>query len=480
MTVTFGFYNAVAGDRSYDATQMAKIFDGIIRDGVYMSIGTSLMVVPNNGLTISVGIGRAWFNHTWTLNDAILPITLDLPDVLLPRVDAIVLEVNASQAVRTNTIKKINGTPASNPVAPTLTNTEEVHQYPLAYISMPVGIATITNLEITNKVGSVDCPFVTGPLTAITTNQILAQWETEWNNWLVEHQTELESWLTAEQTAFDDWFQNIMDQLSEEAAGNLQLQIDAMREVLTTDRTYYVRTDGNDLNNGLTNNAGGAFATVQHAVDVVSQKIDMRQFNVTISCQGEHNELVALKPVVTSGGRPILGPVSLVGFIAGIEAINCGYWEITDVTIDGPEGGTALKASGNTNLQVGDNMLFIKGRYMIWADDGALIKFLYGYISTMTSYYHMYITRKGIIVLPSDTITVYEKEGDPKNLIDFVHVDLGGLIDASGNNLAYSGTLTVGRRYYVTRNAILHTNGKGANFFPGVTAGLATLGGLYT
>ncbi len=38
MSVTFGFYNSVNGDRKYDAIQMSSIFDGIIRDGVFQHL----------------------------------------------------------------------------------------------------------------------------------------------------------------------------------------------------------------------------------------------------------------------------------------------------------------------------------------------------------------------------------------------------------------------------------------------------------
>ncbi len=56
----------------------------------------------------------------------------------------------------------------------------------------------------------------------------------------------------------------------------------AVREKLTADRTYYVRTDGNDNNTGLVNNAGGAFQTIQGAANYFASKLDLAGFNIIL------------------------------------------------------------------------------------------------------------------------------------------------------------------------------------------------------
>ena len=49
MSVTYGFYNSINGDRKYNALEMSSIFDGIIVDGVYMSIGVEREIVRRHG-----------------------------------------------------------------------------------------------------------------------------------------------------------------------------------------------------------------------------------------------------------------------------------------------------------------------------------------------------------------------------------------------------------------------------------------------
>lgn len=234
MSLTFGFYNSVNGDRKYNAIEMSSIFDGIIVDGVFMSIGDALNVTATGGMGITIGEGRAWFNHTWTLNDSPYPLTVPNSDVLLNQIHAVVLEVNSNTDVRANSFKIVSGTPSSNPQKPTLTKSELVNQYPLAYILVKAGTTSISQADITNAVGTSECPFVTGPLKGMDIDKLVAQWETQYTQWMEESSN-----------AFNTWFQQMEGQLSGDVAGNLQLQINEKAPIAHTseDATYGLATD---------------------------------------------------------------------------------------------------------------------------------------------------------------------------------------------------------------------------------------------
>jgi len=239
MSITFGFYNSSNGDRKYSADQMARIFDGLIADGVFATYGTAMMITATTGMTISVGEGRAWFDHTWTLNDAAMAMIVEEADLVLDRIDMVVLETDSSDENRTNAVKIIKGTPGATPVVPTLVDTLYVKQYPLANIYVGASVTEILTANITNRVGTSECPFVTGIIDTIDVDALLVQWDAEFHDWLTMSQEEFDIWAAAQelefetwsaeqQVLFEAWFATIQDILDENVAATLLLMIQAI------------------------------------------------------------------------------------------------------------------------------------------------------------------------------------------------------------------------------------------------------------
>lgn len=223
MSVTYGFYNAKGHDRQYDAVQLSSIFDGLINDGIYATIGDAFVITAGSNMSVTVGTGRAWFNHTWTYNDAKLILTIPNSEVLLDRYDAVVLETNNADDVRANSIKVISGVAASSPKKPDLTNNVHTHQYPLAYIKVPANSTSVSQANIENCIGTSACPFVTGIVDTIDATTLFKQWNSE----------------------FDIWFDGMKGQLSTDAAGNLQAQINALKNtILTTTKSITLSASG--------------------------------------------------------------------------------------------------------------------------------------------------------------------------------------------------------------------------------------------
>lgn len=301
MALSCGFYNSLDHDRKYNAEQFGSIFDGVIHDGVYMNIGGTMMVKATGAdMTVNIQTGRAWFNHTWTLNDTIYPIILPDAEQMLSKIVAIVLEINNETNVRTNSFKTIVGTPASqNPQRPILVNTESIHQYPLAYILIKPGVEVIKQEDITNMVGTSACPFVTSVAASMNVDELIAKWENQWNNWFRQDQIDWDDFVTRVNTEFDtfldeqlsrmnalvtasgqridefiddsenqyadlfsgleaaanqyfddstmawdNWFQHYQDELSASQAAHLQAQIDAISYIYVINRTAFFPNTG--------------------------------------------------------------------------------------------------------------------------------------------------------------------------------------------------------------------------------------------
>lgn len=207
MAFEYGFYNSINGDRKYNALDFSKIFDGVITDGVFADIGDKMFVTRGAGsFEILVGTGKAWFDHTWNINTSPMLFTLSGSHPVLTRYDAVVLEVNEIPDVygRVNEIKIIEGIPSSNPVKPTLTNMENIHQHALAYIKINPEATEIVAQDIEIVVGQTGCPFVTSILQQTDITGLFANWNGQ----------------------FNAWFDNLKAQLTDNVVTNLQNQID--------------------------------------------------------------------------------------------------------------------------------------------------------------------------------------------------------------------------------------------------------------
>lgn len=232
MSVTYGFYNSVNHDRVYDAVQMSSIFDGVIGDGVYETIGDALTVKPVSDLTVSIGTGRAWFNHTWTLNDALYSITLGNASASKKRYDAVVIEVDEDK--RVNSFKIVLGEEDDTPLYPTLTKSATIHQYPLAYILRSPGQTSITAAHIINKVGTKDCPFVIGVVKTMTIDHFVEQWSSQWNDYLIDQKTKTDAWFANAKSEYETWFNNLKVTLDDNVAATLTQRVADLTDLVDT------------------------------------------------------------------------------------------------------------------------------------------------------------------------------------------------------------------------------------------------------
>lgn len=181
---TSGFFNSVNGDRLYNADQMSRIFEGLITDGVYESVGNKMAVQPNNGMTIQIATGRGWFGRHWVENDSELTLTVADSDVLLNRYVAVVIKVDDTDAVR-DVIPQLKYSEfATTPVKPTMTRTETVKEYCLAYIYLKAGATAITASDIEDTRGNEAlCGWVTGLIEQLNSATLFSQFTGIFNDW---------------------------------------------------------------------------------------------------------------------------------------------------------------------------------------------------------------------------------------------------------------------------------------------------------
>lgn len=256
-----------------------------------------------------------------------------------------------------------------------------------------------------------------------------------------------------------------------------------IRERLTGNRTYYVRTDGSDSNTGLVDSAGGAFLTIQKAINTVAA-LDIGTFSVTIQLgAGTYTGAVSVVgPWLGSGNVSILGdtgtPSNCVISVTSNNALAVsagGRLRVSGVKIQTTTSGVGVIA--DTNGSVTFNGAFEIGAcatYQILAQNGGAVVINTNYTISGGSLYHWLASMSGLISCVSRTVTL---TGTPAYSVAFAFASRTGSIEGHLNT--FSGSAT-GTRYLADTAGGIFTNGAGATYLPGNAAGTATAPGWYS
>ena len=194
MAITSGFYNAflVDGeyDRVYNAENYNSVFSAFIGDGVRRSGDNDLYVSVVSGTTVlSIGIGQAICGGHWVMNDAAVLLDAITPPVGdYDRVDAVVLRVNTTEAVRAASVFVRTGTAAANPVPPARETGTGIHELILATVRSSPSSTTLT---VTDTRGDKNyCGWITTP---IGYDEYFANLDAAFNLWFEEKKDTLAS-----------------------------------------------------------------------------------------------------------------------------------------------------------------------------------------------------------------------------------------------------------------------------------------------
>lgn len=195
MAIKYGFFNSVNGDRTYNADDISNYFLKLISNGVFATPSNSMQVQENSGMTVQVSAGWGFINCKWIDNTAPYLLTLDASDVVLDRIDRVVIRLNASNDVRTMSIAIKKGTASSSPQPPTLTRvTGGIWEISLAQIYIAAGSESITQANITDERADTSvCGYVTGLIDQIDTTNLFAQFTNAFNTWFDEIKEEVQT-----------------------------------------------------------------------------------------------------------------------------------------------------------------------------------------------------------------------------------------------------------------------------------------------
>ena len=243
--VTFDESGIPQYDRGVSSQPLRKLIAKLFTSGVMPNPSDNLQVsAGSDGMTVIVQKGFAVTDGGLCPEENVRTLSVTASHPTLDRIDTVVVRWNENDDVRKADLHILQGVPAKNPVRPTLTRTSSIYELGLADIFVTKGVVTITNEKITDtRMESARCGIVSS----------VSKWDT--TTIYQQIQSDLAGFKSNEQAEFMKWFDEMKDQLSEDAAGRLQNEIDALDENKADKTELEAEVSTRASGDGLLNNA---------------------------------------------------------------------------------------------------------------------------------------------------------------------------------------------------------------------------------
>lgn len=249
-------------------------------------------------------------------------------------------------------------------------------------------------------------------------------------------------------------------------------KVDATRQLLTANTTFYVRKDGSNTNTGTINDAAGAWLTIQYGLDWIGAHIDRAEFAVIVQVgDGTYAENVVL-PGMVGGGRLAQAQAIIQGNAANHSAVLIQPASFQAVVGVGTNTGWLIKnlklAAPGSQAVYADYMSVIALDGVVLGDCniqahatniGAFVEFINNPYQTTGTFLAHAAAINGGQVLWQATATC-SPIGTPVCNASWLQARAGGIIDCSSagifTGLVASGT---GNKFDISYGGIIRTSG---------------------
>ena len=272
-----------------------------------------------------------------------------------------------------------------------------------------------------------------------------------------------------------------------------------IRTRLSSNTTFYVRTDGSDSNDCSADDAAHACLTPQYAIDYLNKNIDAAGYNITVQIgDGTYSGSY----ILTIGSLPInvgtltiqgnVGTPSNVLFDATGDTISLFDFANVNAKVGTPPAETGLLTIKGIKLASSTrNLLYIENAWVAISDidcgsaawnhfriaRNGLVSLIGDYTISGDAYSHYDIEYRGYLTYDDDAGAITVTASGARAFTTFAYVATGGSINLDKDVISFAGTIT-GTRFELRSGGSIATDSGGVDFLPGNSAGTNN-GGFY-